>query len=58
MTRPDHLFSPEVTAHCFFAGRCSHSVTGTPEWVHAEMEGHYELDHRADLRAVRERYRR
>ena len=47
-TEADHLFSPEVTAHCFF-GRCAHVVSGTPRWVNEEMERHYESAHRTDI---------
>lgn len=46
------LFSV-ITAHCFFSGRCNHSVTGlTPEGVHEEMEMHYRAAHDAEITAI------
>ena len=54
MIEPDHLFSPEITAHCFWSPRCAHRVTGTPQYVHDAMEVHYRTAHRGDLDPILE----
>ena len=41
----DNLLSPTVTVHCFFAGRCNHTVTDTPIAAHDAMEAHYTDQH-------------
>ena len=57
MNETDHLFSPEITAHCFWSPRCAHRVTGTPQWVHDAMERHYLTAHRRDVDRVLGRWR-
>lgn len=49
MIEADHLFSPEITAHCFWSPRCAHRETGAPQWVRDAMESHYRASHRSDL---------
>ena len=49
MAAPDHLLSPMVTAHCFFAPRCHHRVTDRPIAAHDAMETHYATAHARDI---------
>ena len=55
---PDHLLSPAVTAHCFWAASCRHAVTDTPIAAHDAMERHYTQAHDRDMRRLRDQYRR
>ena len=53
---PDHLLSPAVTAHCFWAASCRHAVTDTPIAAHDAMERHYTQRHQDDIRKIVGRY--
>lgn len=50
----DHLLSPIVTAHCFWAPRCRHTVTDRPQAAHDAMERHYResATHRLQLAII------
>lgn len=45
----DDLFSPQVTAHCFFRARCRYTVTDRPNAAHDAMEQHYASKHRDQI---------